>query len=107
MEENNAAGAEVGTVEATDPDGDTLTYSLDLSQGRTRMFDISAGAITVTAANALDFEATRSYSLTVSGPRRQESRGQLGDSSVDAIIAVTVGVTNVLRTAGCARGRRR
>ena len=52
--ENNAAGAPVGTVSATDPDGDELTYSLDSASDA--VFDIdSSGAITVTTANALDY----------------------------------------------------
>ena len=34
VEENNDAGAEVGTVAATDPDGDTQTYSLDSTSTR-------------------------------------------------------------------------
>ncbi len=93
VEENNAAGAAVGTVEATDPDGDTLTYSLDATSNA--VFDISAGAITVTAANALDFEATTSYSLTVSVSDGKNPEGG-ADSSVDATIAVTVDVTNAL-----------
>ena len=60
--ENNVAGAAVGTVAAVDPDNDGLTYSLDATSDA--VFDIStSGAITVTAANALNHEATASYSV--------------------------------------------
>ena len=55
VDENNAAGAAVVTVAATDPDGDALTYALDSASDA--VFDIdSSGNITVTAANALDHE---------------------------------------------------
>ena len=92
VEENNAAGAAVGTVQATDPDGDPLTYSLDPTSDA--VFDISAGAITVTAANALDFEATNSYRVTVSVSDGRNSQGDT-DSTIDATVTVTVNVTNV------------
>ena len=74
LDENNAAGAAVTTVTATDPDGNTLTYSLDDTSDA--VFDISsAGAITVTSANALNYEDTDSYTLTV-----KASDGTLSDT---------------------------
>ena len=62
--ENSAGGATVGTVAATDADGDTLTYSLDSTSGA--VFDIdSSGVITVASGATLDYEATPSYAAVV------------------------------------------
>ena len=58
--ENTAAGELVGTVAATDRDGDSLIYRLDILSSH--VFDIdSNGEITVRDAGALDHEAKDSY----------------------------------------------
>ena len=94
--ENNAAGAPVGTVSATDPDGDALTYALDSASDA--VFDIdSSGNITVTAANALDFETTASYAVTVSVHDGKDGAGA-PDTTVDATHSLTITVTDVLET---------
>ena len=91
--ENNAAGAPVGTVSAMDPDGDALTYALDSVSDA--VFDIdSSGAITVTAANALDYETKASYAVTVSVHDGKDAAGQ-PDTGVDATHSVTITVTDV------------
>ena len=91
--ENNAAGALVGTVAATDPDGDALTYALDSASDA--VFDIdSSGAITVTAANALDGETKASYVVTVSVHDGKDAAGA-ADTTVDATHSVTITVTDV------------
>ena len=91
--ENNAAGAQVGTVAATDPDGDALTYALDSASDA--VFDIdSSGAITVTAANALDHEAKASYAVTVSVHDGKDAAGA-ADTTVDATHGLTIAVTDV------------
>ena len=91
--ENNARGAPVGTVAATDPDGDALTYALDSASDA--VFDIdSSGTITVTAANALDYETTASYSVTVSVHDGKDAAGA-ADTTVDATHALTIAVTDV------------
>ncbi len=62
--ENSAGGGTVGTVAATDQDGDTLSYSLDATSDA--VFDISSsGDITVQSGATLDHEAKASYSATV------------------------------------------
>ena len=91
--ENNAASAAVGTVAATDPDGDALTYALDSASDA--VFDIdSSGAITVTAANALDHETKASYAVTVSVHDGKDAAGQ-PDTGVDATHSMTITVTDV------------
>ena len=91
--ENNAAGAPVGTVSATDPDGDALTYALDSASDA--VFDIdSSGKITVTAANALDYETKASYAVTVSVHDGKDAAGA-PDTTVDATHGLTITVTDV------------
>ena len=91
--ENNVAGAAVGTVAATDADGDTLTYSLDPTSDA--VFDIDgSGVISVTAANALNHESTPSYSVTVSVHDGKDAHGA-PDTTIDATHALTIAVTNV------------
>ena len=66
VEENSAVGTAVGTVVASDPDGDALTYAI--TAGNTDgAFAIAAttGALTVANTVPLDFETTPSFSLTV------------------------------------------
>ncbi|WP_425390750.1 cadherin domain-containing protein [Ekhidna sp.] len=66
LDENSAFGTVVGTVVATDDDGDPLTYSI--TSGNTNSaFTISSssGELTVNSASALDFEKTPSFGLTV------------------------------------------
>ena len=94
--ENNAAGAPVGTVSATDSDGDALTYALDSASDA--VFDIdSSGNITVTAANALDYETKASYAVTVSVHDGKDESGA-ADTTVDATHGLTITVTDVQET---------
>ena len=88
--ENNAKGAPVGTVAATDPDGDALTYALDSASDA--VFDIdSTGAITVKWSNALDHEKKASYAVTVSVHDGKDASGN-ADTAVDATHSLTVSV---------------
>ena len=65
MDENTPAGEDIGApVAATDPDNDTLTYSLDLTSRAT--FDIVATTGQLQTKAALDYETgTRTYTVTV------------------------------------------
>ena len=83
--ENSAGGANVGRVAATDPDGDTLTYTLDSASAAA--FDIdSGGVITVASGAALDHETTPSYSVAVTA-------ADINDAT--AVHTVTIRVTDV------------
>ena len=78
--ENDPVGHIVGKVGATDPDRDTLTYSITAGNADGK-FAINAQIITV--AGELDYEATESYSLTVTA-----SDGNGGTAT--ATVTVTV-----------------
>ncbi|MDE2663884.1 MAG: Ig-like domain-containing protein [Gemmatimonadota bacterium] len=84
--ENSAAGAEVGTVTATDANGDTLAYSL-LAGGDASSFAIgeTTGTITVGTGATLDYEGgDTELSVSVLG-----TDGMLADTA-----AVTITITN-------------
>ena len=89
LAENSANGTVLGTVEATDPDGDTLTY-LIISGNDAEAFSLDSvsGALTVSMSSALDFETTPSYSLGI-----EVSDGALSDSAT-----VTINLTDVDET---------
>ena len=66
--ENTPAGVDIGDpVEASDDDGDDLTYTLD--RASRNLFEIGAGGQLRTRA-ALDHEARSSYSVTVTATDR-------------------------------------
>ncbi|MDQ1363919.1 MAG: nitrite reductase (NO-forming) / hydroxylamine reductase [Pseudomonadota bacterium] len=87
VNENSANGTLVGTVVATDSNGDTLSYSI--TAGNTNgAFAISAssGALTVANSAMLDYETTPTFSLTV----RVADPGGLSDTAI-----ITVNLNNV------------
>ena len=83
--ENSAAGTAVGApVRATDPDGDSLTYTLGGSDAAT--FSIGRTSGQLMARAALDYETKPSYSVGVT------ARDNKGGSDTST---VAVAVTNV------------
>jgi c-di-GMP-binding flagellar brake protein YcgR len=66
IKESSTNGAVVGTVSASDPDGDLLTYSI-VSGNNSDVFAINAatGVLTVKTASALNCESLPSYALTI------------------------------------------
>lgn len=67
IDEHSAAGTLVGAVAAVDPDpGQTLTYALvGGNVGNAFAIDAATGEITVSNAQALDFETVPEFQLTV------------------------------------------
>ena len=68
VNENNAAGAVVGTVRIRDAAGNSLTSGYDLNDdadGDDKFSITPAGVLTVIAANSLDYETKSSYLLVV------------------------------------------
>lgn len=66
LDENSLFGKRIGTVVATDPEGDLLTYTI-LSGNTNDAFAIgsSSGDLTVNSQEALDFETTPVFNLNV------------------------------------------
>ena len=93
--ENSAADANVGApVSATDPDGDTLTYSLTGTDADKFNVDSSTGQITVGDNTNLDYEAKTNYLVTVQISDGKDKDGNK-DSAIDASAFVNVNVTDV------------
>ena len=81
--ENSVQGTSVGDpVTATDPDNDTLSYSLGGADASSFEID-GGGQITVGAGTVLDHEAGRSYALTVTAADPQG-----GSASVEVTVTV-------------------
>ncbi len=85
--ENTNAGVDIGSaVSATDPDEDTLTYSLLGTDASVFDIDSSTGQLQTKAS--LDYETKSSYSVTV-----DVSDGEFSDS-----IAVTINIADIDET---------
>ena len=91
--ENAAVDAEAGTVSATDPDDDALTYAITVGDPKGQFAVDGAGVVTVAAA--LDHETDPSYTLTVEA---DDQRGGTAEATV------TVTVTDVAEDAPPAPG---
>ena len=82
--ENATNGTAVGTVAATDEDGDNLTFSI--TNGNTgSAFAINENTGAVTVAGTVDYETTPTFTLTVSA----------SDESLSGTADFIVNVTNV------------
>ena len=87
LKENTSSGMNVGTaVTATDPDGDTLTYSLGGTDGNRFTIGSSSGQIQTKSGVTYDYESKTSYSVTVT-----VSDGKCGSASK----AVTITLNDV------------
>ncbi|MDE0652235.1 MAG: fibronectin type III domain-containing protein [bacterium] len=98
--ENHADGAVIGTVAATDEDGDRVSYWL--SGDDAESFEIGAkGAISVRRGIALNHEAQASYVFTAKVTDGEDATGHAeGDPVADDTIEVTVEVTDVREPPG-------
>ena len=91
--ENTASGENVSDpVAATDPDVDSLHYTLGGTDASSFGIDSSTGQLLTDAT--LDHETTPSYSVTVSVRDSKDADGN-PDSATDDTIDVTITVTNV------------
>jgi VCBS repeat-containing protein len=85
VDENAPAGILVGTLSATDPDGDVLHYTLVNDAGGRFALDPATGKLTTTGP--LDYEAGAAYDVTV---RATDPSGL----STDKVISIAVGDVN-------------
>ena len=99
--ENHDLTMRVGTVDAGDANGDTLTYSL-ASGGDNAFFTIgsptegASGEIWVKDGVTLDFERKETYSITARVTDGKDADGNdQANPTIDATIAVTINVTDV------------
>ena len=93
VDENTAAGQDVGNpVSATDPESDTLTYSLQGQDAASFDIDSSSGQIETKAA--LDHEAMDTYHVAVFVRDSKNIHGN-SDTVDDSSIDVTINVTDV------------
>ena len=84
IEENTAAGQNIGSaVSATDPEGDTLEYTLEGADASS--FSIVSTSGQLQTKSALDYETKTSYSVTV----------KVTDDTFTDTIVVTITVTDV------------
>ena len=96
VDENTPPGAPVGSaVNATDPDGDILTYALSGIDASSFVIGGSSGQITVGSGTMLDYESgpTR-YTVVVSVHDGRDAYGN-EDIEIDDFIEVSIDVTNV------------
>ena len=81
VDENVAAGTEIYDANATDPDGNTLTFSLSGADAADLTIDAATGEVFVT--NSPDFETEASYEFTVT-----VSDGAGGTDTQDVVVTV-------------------
>ncbi|TAI49073.1 BspA family leucine-rich repeat surface protein [Flagellimonas allohymeniacidonis] len=74
----------IGTLQATDADGDALTF--EITTNNNKLFEITeAGALSLASGKSLDFNTAQSHQITVS----------VSDGEDEATAKVTITVTNV------------
>ena len=94
VDENEAVGGFVGdAVEATDPEGNPLTYTLGGTEASSFTIEENTGQIAT--ATELDYETEpNTYTVTVSVSDKMDDTGT-SDNVVDDTLEVTITVTNV------------
>ncbi|KAB5491848.1 MULTISPECIES: BspA family leucine-rich repeat surface protein [Flagellimonas] len=80
----------IGTMEATDVDGDELTYSIVANDKYLFEIDPATGELSLAAGKNLDFETDTEHSITV----------EVSDGTATAQATVTIKVTDVDELAG-------
>ncbi|MEP5612197.1 MAG: T9SS type A sorting domain-containing protein [Cyclobacteriaceae bacterium] len=84
LDENSENGTTVGTVTATDPDGDVLTFTIASGNGLGAFaIGSSTGTITVADESQLDFTVNPSFSLMV-----EANDGNGGVTTADVTINI-------------------
>ena len=93
--ENSTKDTNVGAaITATDPESDTLTYTLGGTDKDKFAIGENDGQITVGDGTVLNYEAKTSYSVTVSVSDKKDSEGN-ADTEVDDTVTVSIKVTDV------------
>ncbi|MCP4471262.1 MAG: cadherin repeat domain-containing protein, partial [Gammaproteobacteria bacterium] len=85
VDEDADIGTNIGTAAAIDPDGNSLSGWKIIAGNTDDAFDIVSSSGEITVAQALDYETTSSYSLTV----------EVSDSTLKGIGTITVDLNNL------------
>lgn len=88
--ENVLSGFSIGTINATDVEGDDITYSLVGGDASLFNIDSTTGELTVNGDNLFDFELSQSHVVTV----RAQDNGIPTAEFTDAVISI--GINNVV-----------
>ena len=83
--ENSRTGIVVGTVIASDPEMDTLTFSIGSAEVNALAIDETSGALSVLNRDALDYETTPVFTLDV----------DVSDGNKTATSIITINLTDV------------
>jgi hypothetical protein len=89
--ENVATGTTIATASASDPEAQTITYSLSGTGSENFSVD-SAGNITL--SSALDYETATSYSLTLTASDGANSTSNTINISVDDVIELSIALAS-------------
>ncbi len=89
--ENVSTGTTIATASATDPESQTITYSLS-GTGSDKFAVDSAGNITL--SSALDYETTTSYSLTLTASDGTNSTSNTINISVDDVVELSIALAS-------------
>ena len=84
LAENLSSGSTVSTMSATDPNNDTVTYSIS-SGNDAGKFAINSTTGAITTAATLDYETATSYTLVVAA----------SDGTLTTTTSKTINVTNI------------
>ena len=100
VNENADADAVVGQTTATDPDNDSVTYSVSGADaaGFNQVFAMneSTGEITVKSGASPNYEVKRSYSITVNVTDGEDASGNAESPALtDDSVSVTIRVKNI------------
>ena len=86
IDENSQEGTVVGTIQASDPDEDALTFSItDGNTGDAFAVNAGTGELTVNTSSALDYETTPSFTLTIA----------VSDGQVSSTAGITVELNDI------------
>jgi hypothetical protein len=89
--ENVSTGTTIATTSATDPEAQTITYSLS-GTGSDKFAVDSSGNITL--SSALDYETTTSYSLTLTASDGTNSTSNTINISVDDVVELSIALAS-------------
>ncbi len=90
--ENTAAGTTIATASASDPESQTITYSLSGTGSENFAVDSSGN---ITLASSLDYETTTSYSLTLTASDGTNSISNTINISVADVIELSIALASL------------